>query len=345
MGRNMSDAKAQFLEALNCVSEVCDSQMLVSSPPVNRSSVRDSSGAIMEESDALTDKAASLVCKGLMVASFNALESFVENRWVELLNKGHSNYPAFQDLPEETQRKMLRNVVDVLGSYHFDRGQLAVFKNQLIDVGHFFANVNTGSGFVHPFVGRWKGSNITVEELAKGLSCLHVSHPWRAMQTIYDVVLKPPSTSVEVNLMKDFKDTVENRHTAAHDMYTVITRLALSEVPGLLRNVAFCFDILASSAVYLMRNADPSYLSEPSYVTPSLVCKYWEIKKRQNDAAAYDRKDPFSTKVRAAGSVKAKKVEADVQDLLPWVRRRRQGLEFIVQLSSTGMLLNWEACI
>lgn len=341
----MSDARAQFLEALNCVSEVCDSQMLVSSPPVNRSLMRDSSGSIMEESDALTEKAASLVCKGLMVASFNAFESFVENRWVELLDKGHSNYPAFQDLPEETQRKMLRNVVDVLGSYHFDRGQLNIFKNQLIDVGHFFSNVNTGSGFVHPFVGRWKGSNITVEELAKGLSCLHVSHPWRAMQTIYDVVLKPPSTSAAVNLQKDFKDTVENRHTAAHEMQTVITRLALSEVPGILRNVAFCFDVLASSAVYLMRTADRAYLSNTSYVEPSLVSKYWEIRKRENDAAAYDRKDPFSATVRASGSVRAKKVEADVQRLLPWVRSKRRGMEFIVQLSSTDMLLNWETCI
>ena len=341
----MSDARALFLEALNCVSEVCDSQMLVSSPPVNRSSIRDSSVSIMEESDALTEKAASLVCKGLMVASFNAFESFVENRWVELLNKGQSNYPAFQDLPEETQRKMLRNVVDVLGSYHFDRGQLPVFKSQLIDVGHFFANVNTGSGFVHPFVGRWKGSNITAEELAKGLRCLHVSHPWKARQIIYDTVLKPPSTSVAVDLKEDFKDTIENRHKAAHEMQTVITRLALSEVPGILRNVAFCFDVLASSAVYLMRTADRAYLSKTSYVEPSLVSKYWEIRKRENDVAAYDRKDPFSETARANGSVRAKKAEADVQLLLPWVRSKRQGMEFIVQLSSTDMLLNWETCI
>ena len=336
----------QFLEALNCVSEVCDSQMLVSPPPVDRSSIRDLRGSIVKESNALTEKAASLVCKGLMVASFNAFESFVENRWVELLNKGHSNYPAFQDLPEETQMKMLRNVVAVLGSYHFERDQLAVFKNQLIDVGHFFANVNTGSGFVHPFVGRWKGSNITVDELAKGLSCLHVSQPWKAMQDIYDVVLKPSSSSsAAVNLRQDFKDTVENRHAAAHEMQTVITRLALSEVPGILRNVAFCFDILASSAVYLMRTADHAYLSKPSYVKPSLVSKYWEIRKRENDAAAYDRKDPFSETARSNGSVRAKKVEADVQRLLPWVRSKRQGMEFIVELSSTDMLLNWETCI
>ena len=335
----------RFLEALNCVSEVCDSQMLVSSPPVNRSSMRDSSGLIAKELNGLTEKAASLVCKGLMVASFNAFESFVENRWVELLNKGHSNYPAFQDLPEEIQMKMLKNVVAVLGSYHFERKQLAVLKNQLIDVGHFFANVNTGSGFVHPFVARWKGSNITVDELAKGLSCLNVSQPWASMQMIYDVVLKPPSTSAAVNLRKVFKDTVEDRHTAAHEMQTVITRLALSEVPGILRNVAFCFDILASSAVYLMRTANHAYLSKSSYVEPPLVSKYWEIRKRENDAAAYDRKDPFSATACSNGSVRAKKVEADVQSLLPWVRSKRQGMEFIVELSSTDMLLNWETCI
>jgi hypothetical protein len=341
----MSDARVRFLEALNCVSEVCDSQMLVSSPPVNRSSMRDSSGLIAKESNALSEKAASLVCKGLMVASFNAFESFVETRWVELLSKGHTNYPAFQDLPEKVQMKMLRNAVAVLGSYHFERKQLAVLKNQLIDVGHFFANVNTGSGFVHPFVARWKGSNITVDELANGLSCLNVSEPWTSMQKIYDVVLKPPSTSAAVNLRQIFKDTVEDRHTAAHEMQTVITRLALSEVPGILRNVAFCFDVLASSAVYLMRTADRAYLSKTSYVKPSLVSKYWEIRKRENDVAAYDRKDPFSETVHANGSVRAKKAELDVQLLLPWVRSKRQGMEFIVELSSTDMLLNWETCI
>lgn len=325
----MSEARVQLLQALKCVSEVCDSQLLMASP----------------SSSSLSPKAASLVCKGLMVASFNAFESFVERRWAELLDGSKSSLASFQDLPDETQTRMLQNVVAVLGRYHFDLEALDDFKGRLIEVGDFFANVNKTAGSVHPFVGRWKGSNISASELAKGLSCFHVYQPWKSMQAIYDVVLGASGTSTGTNLQMVFRGAVEDRHAAAHEMRTSITRLSLSEVPRNLRDVAFCFDVLASSAVYLMHCADRGFLRERQYVKPSVIGRYWEVRERKKGFAAYVRSDPFSSPVCQVASRRANKVEGDHDELVQWVRRQRKGIEFIVDLSPTGSLVDWETCV
>ena len=349
MGLNMSDARTQFLETMKSVSDVCDSELIRRVPSVEYASNSKSSlvGKQFDFSseNGLSENASSLVCKGLMVAAFNAFENFIEERWIELLNSTQSHIVAFQDLPDQTQLKMIRNVIGVLGRYHFDSDELGALKGQLIEVGTFFANVNSGGGYIHPFVGRWQGSNISAAALGKGLGCFHVRKPWESMQKVYDVVLGSFFPSVNIDLYNDFDGIVQRRHSAAHDMHSVITRLSLSEVPGLLRNVAFCFDVLASSAVHLMRVADNEFLKDDRYVKPILLERYWEIRRREHDFAAYERVGAFDSSSGQLGSVRAKKVDVSDRELLKWVQKKRRDLEFVVQLSASGSLISWETCI
>lgn len=354
----MSDVRAQFLGALKAVSDVCDHRIIQQVPKGEKKTHREGSSEKEDFDDdskyRLSETESALVCKGLMVASFNAFENFIEERWAELLTSSKSNYPAFRDLPDKTQVKMLENVIGVLGRYYFDSSELAAFKGQMTDVGNFFANVNAAGGsYIHPFVGRWQGSNVSVEELAKGLSCFHVRKPWKSMQLVYDVVLSSSSVSFQVNLQEDFKAIVKKRHAAAHDMHTVITRLSLSEVPRMLRNLAFCYDILASSAVYLMCADGINFAKDRRYVHPTLFDKYWEIRKRVpgkarksgHDYAAYARVGAFDCSSGRVGSGRARKVDVSDQMLLEWLRENRRGIEFIVQFSESGSLINWETCI
>lgn len=354
----MSDARVQFLGALKAVSDVCDHRIIQQVPKEGKEAYKEGSSEKEDYDDdskyRLSETESTLVCKGLMVASFNAFENFIEERWIELLNSTKSNYPAFRSLPDKTQVKMLENVIGVLGRYYFDSSELAAFKGQVMDVGNFFANVNAaGGGYIHPFVGRWQGSNISVEELAKGLACFHVRKPWKSMQLVYDVVLSSSSVSFHANLQEDFKAIVKKRHAAAHDMHTVITRLSLSEVPHMLRNIAFCYDILASFAVYLMCADGINFTKDRNYVQPTLFEKYWEIRKRMPgkarksgyDYAAYARVGAFDCSSGRVGSGRARKVDVNDQMLLKWFRENRRGIEFIVQFSESGSLINWETCI
>ena len=348
----------QFLRALKAVSDVCDHRIIQQVPKGEKKAYIES---LFEKEDyddgskyRLSETESALVCKGLMVASFNAFENFIEERWVELLTSSKSNYPSFRSLPDKTQVKMLENVIGVLGRYYFDSSELEAFKGRVMDVGNFFANVNAaGGGYIHPFVGRWQGSNVSAEELAKGLGCFRVRKPWKSMQSVYDVVLSSSSVSFDVNLQEDFKGIVKKRHAAAHDMHTVITRLSLSEVPHMLRNVAFCYDILASSAVYLMCADRINFTKDGYYVQPTLFEKYWEIRKRVpgkarksgHDYAAYARIGAFDCSSGRVGSGRVRKVDVSDQMLLKWLRENRRGIEFIVQFSESGNLIYWETCI
>lgn len=324
----MSKARSQLLEALESVSKVCDSDLVRTSSSAKGGSMN----------------VASIVCKGLMVASFNAFESFVESRWAELLNREYTTKYGFQNLPEKTQVRMLRNVISVLGRYHF-RDDLGGFRTQLGELGHFFEHVNNDGGYIHPFVGRWKGSNITSSELVDGLKCFHVDNPWESMQWLYDVVIASSASADGFRVCDAFNSVVSQRHIAAHQMDKRITRLELSDVPRTLRHIAFCFDVLASTAVYLMCDGRSDYYSNDKYVTTSIFDSFWEISELDKGFAAYLRRDLSSGSRSCRGSSRARKKEQEREAIREWVQKKRSGLQFIVEFSSSGSLSSWETAL
>lgn len=168
----MSDARTQFLETMKSVSDVCDSELIRRVPSVEYASNSKSSlvGKQFDFSseNGLSENASSLVCKGLMVAAFNAFENFIEERWIELLNSTQSHIVAFQDLPDQTQLKMIRNVIGVLGRYHFDSDELGALKGQLIEVGTFLRmSILVGVIFIH-LLGDGRGVIFPLRHWVKG---------------------------------------------------------------------------------------------------------------------------------------------------------------------------------
>ena len=124
-----------------------------------------------------------------------------------------------------------------------------------------------------------------------------------------------------------------------------ITRLELSDVPRSLRHIAFCFDVLASTAVYLMCDGRSEYYSNDKYVTTSIFDSFWEISELDKGFAAYLRRDLSVGSRSSRGHSRARKKEQEREAIREWVHKKRSGLQFIVEFSSSGSLSSWETAL
>ena len=277
------------------------------------------------------DKTGEFFRRGLTVAAFNLLETFIENRLTELTAKINNSYLQFSDLPEKLQRRAITNSLTV-GNTRVRRlsrelPELLDFANSL---GSSISAVQ-GTLNISPFTWLWSESNLRASALASALKLLHVDKPWENLRELaarlsFNVA---PNAGSPIDLSTDFDSLLEERHQCAHVATHNVTTIWIRSVPERILRCAITFDAFASISANLLQTANTQYLSDPSWVDASKISIRF-IRERTHDFAEFKEH-----------GVRALRKGPDGQYLFDDARSRCAPNEMLVWQSNTNSILRW----
>lgn len=281
-------------------------------------------GAVDLEPVRNADNTGDFIRRGLTVASFNLLESFIASRLEEVatfLNAGHAQ---FLDLPERLQRQSILNTVRVangrLRRYRGDLNGLRSFAR------HLGASLTAVDRNLHlsEMTWLWEGSNLAMEDYANILRLFHVPEPWLTAKTIAERV-----GFGSLDLKAALEDLVRERHLCAHEALHGVTSIWLRTVPERLLVLASALDVLVSVAAVQMRTGQSAFLSDEKWLAEVKVQLRF-VRERAAGAGEY-----------LEGRTRANHVAVDVDALMAAAAGRCGDSEAIIRTSIAGTLVDW----
>ena len=271
------------------------------------------------------DAAADFLRRGLTVAGFNLLETFVAQRLEEyaaFLNAGHVQ---FLDLPEKLQRHAILNTVRVAaGRARRSDDDLVVLRAFSREVGESLAAVGT-SLRLSAMAWLWDGSNMAPANYHDTLRRFHVQRPWQTGAT-----LARRLGFVQPDLEAALRNLAEERHKCAHQSLYGVTALWLRAIPNRILALAAVFDILISAASVQLRSGDASFISDDDWLTESRL------------RLRFVRERPRGGAEILEGRTRASRVAADVDQLFRDSVTRAAPGEAIVRQDVHGQVVTWD---
>jgi len=272
---------------------------------------------------------AEFVRRGLNVAVYNLLETFVSERASELAAYINSGHLGFNDLPEAMQRRSVKNVLSVAAAKvrHVDAVDLMTF---IEPVGQSLAAVR-GPVKLSGLIWAWTGSNMQGDDYFGALRSLHVKEPGTAVREISGF-LKFGTQDIsgnDLNVKLELESFAASRHQAAHDSRYSATVLWLTNASMTARKLAIGFDALASASAFLLRAGDQAFLQDPLFMSAQKV-PVRRVEKRQRDFAAY-----------RPGAVNAYKVDTNEAVLFKAAIAQSASNELVVLFGRNGTVVDW----
>ncbi len=277
------------------------------------------------------DATGDFIRRGLTVAAYNLLETFVADRLTELtahINGGHTQYV---DLPDALQRSAITNTLRVSA-----RRQRRV-TSDLNSLRAFAGEVGTSLAAVgrtiklSPFTWLWEGSNMEAGDVSRALRLLHSDPPWESVRrlagrlgfAVADFSGTPIDYGVELDRL------ASERHACAHDSTYGVSTIWLRSVPELILRYAISFDILASVSAQLLRDGHGDFLKDTKWMRDSRVTVRI-VRERRKDYGEYKE-----------NIARAKHVDNDGDILFAAACARAERTEAVVRLSITGEVVTW----
>lgn len=303
-----ADARGQYLEGVRALKSAIEADV-----------VRDatSTGAFLR--------------RGITVAAFNLLETFVADRIRELAAHANAGQTQFLDLPEPLQRRAVRQTVDVAQA-HLRRTNLP-----LQELREFSARIGQSLSAVtarlslSPFVWMWPGSNIGAQEYFDALKYLHVARPREAVLDLSGRLgfntLSPTGDRISVD--SELRDLVAERNRCAHVASHQVTTLSIRSLPSRIDRFAVTFDILASLSAHRIFLGDTAFLGDPEWMSASRVGLRF-VRARKRDFAEF-----------LDGSQRARRVDRDAKTLVRKSRAAASPLDAVVVQDIAGAVTEW----
>lgn len=277
------------------------------------------------------DEVGSFLRRGMTVAAFNLLETFLDDRMQELAAHINGGATQFLDLPERLQRRAILQTLDVanarLRRASYETKDLRNFSHS---VGQSLVAVNSSLS-LSPFTWLWTGSNVSVDELTKLLSFLQVDKPWEGALLIagrlgYATV---DVSGAGIDLKADLQELAENRHRSAHVASHPVTSLWLRAVPNRILRIAAAVDMMMSAGAHLLRVGDPGMLAGSKW-DPASRLKLRFVRERVHDYGEY-----------VEGAKRASRKSADGAQLFLDASVRCAEYEVLVRQDIASNVVNW----
>jgi len=263
--------------------------------------------------------------RGLTVAGFNLLETFIVDRLRELASYVNDGHVQFLDLPERLQVRTVRNTLAVAQSRMRRLGgaNMSEVRRFSRDIGRSLLAVDANLHLTE-MAWLWSGSNIGSEDFKAVLRDFHVGDPWRQVLEL--------NTRIGFALA-DYRQPLESlareRHSCAHDAAHQVTSAWLRTIPDLVLALGLAFDALCSVAAGRLRRADPSFLGDEQWTSSARV--KLRFVRRRSDGFAEE----------AEGRSKAVRVGADLQEILANAQLRCREDELLVRTDGAGLVVGW----
>lgn len=269
--------------------------------------------------------------RGLVVAAFNLLETFVLERIEEFVSYANGGTAHFSNLTDEDQRRILQHT-------------LKVAQRRLQRANHDLSDLIQAAGAVgtsldrrkvglelHAYAMQWEGSNMSSEDLKTALRRLHVASPFQEISSIAGVMGFPVTDPFgqTINSKADLEALAELRHRCAHDSSTQVSSLELRSIPGSILRIAASFDVLGSAGACEMRSANARFFADADYVKAASL-----------DARRIEQRQTGYALVKRSG-LGAEKVEKSLSDLTSLAIARIKAPGFVVIHNMQREVVEW----
>ena len=282
----MPTAKQNFLERLFIIEKALSTPNIIDGLPTHT-----------EHNDI-----ARLLRNGLAVVGFVALEDFIKNRTIEILNEIASSHIPFSNLTEDLR---FFSTVDVLKSIM----RIASFESTRSDKMSFIQNetriisssLNT-SYDLNKYTFGFSNSNINKDEVKKILKAFNINDSWNK-QTALGSIIGITSLPLE----NSFNNAALRRHQAAHDTSSTIPIGDLIQYINEAIAIGLTFDALLSHSKTKLINNNTAFLANTTLIDQNSV------------SISFIKKEIFRWKYKRRGRTNAVKTDTDKNGLLTTV--------------------------
>ncbi|HRF99870.1 MAG TPA: HEPN domain-containing protein [Bacteroidia bacterium] len=282
----MPTAKHNFLERLFIIERTLSTPNLIDGLPTQT-----------EHNDI-----ARLLRNGLAVVGFVALEDFIKNRTIEILNEIASSHIPFASLTEDLR---FYSTVEVLKSIQ----RISGFESNKIDKILFVQNetkiisssLNTSYDLNKHTFG-FSNSNISKDEIKKILKSLNISDSWNKQTALASII-----GITSLPLENSFTNAATRRHKAAHDTSSSIPIGDLTQYINEAIAIALTFDALISYSKSRLINDNAAFIANTTNIDHNSI------------ALSYIKKETNKWKYKRRGRTNAVKTDSDKTNLLSTV--------------------------
>jgi hypothetical protein len=272
-----------------------------------------------------SDTSADFLRRGLTVAGFNLLETFISQRLEECATFLNSGHVQFLDLPERLQRQAIINTIRVAAArLRRPEDDIAVLRTFSRDVGDSLAAVGT-SLQLSSMTWLWEGSNMPPAHYHDTLKRFHVDRPWNT-----GADLAGRLGFVQPDLEDALRNLAAERHKCAHEPLYGVTSLWLRSIPNRILALAAVFDVLVSAAAVQLRSGDAAFIADDAWLTRTRIVLRF-VRERATGAAEV-----------LEGRSRARRVSKDADALFREAVGRASSGETVVRQDLHGQLVTWD---
>jgi hypothetical protein len=268
---------------------------------------------------------ARLLRNGLAVVGFVALEDFIKNRAIEILNEIASSHIPFSNLTEDLR---YFSTVDVLKSVM----RIAKFETNKIDKISFVQNetrvisssLNT-SYDLNKYTFGFSNSNIDKDEIKKILKAFNISDSWNKQTALASII-----GITSLPLENSFTNAASRRHQAAHDTSSTIPIGDLIQYINEAIAIALTFDALLSHSKTKLINDNTAFLSNTTIIDQNSI------------SISFVKKETNRWKYKRRARQNAVRTETDKSNLLTTVVPiSRANNECLIIYDESNKIIDW----
>lgn len=269
--------------------------------------------------------------RGLAVAAFSLLETFIEDRLAELVSHINGGATQFINLPQRVQKQAIVNTVEVFrGRIRRLSSDMTLLRAMSRSVGSSLTAVGRSMA-LSPYVWLWNGSNMRPNDFHDALRLFHVQDPWRNCLTLTGRLQFPVvQASGPIDLRQELALLLQERNRCAHEAGYGVTPIWIRALPNLILRYAIAFDSFASVAADAIRKGNTAYLADENYLASTRVSLRFVKERRSGDYAEI-----------MEGRVRAARVHKDPEDVFRVALGKCGGSEVLVQLTAAGQVVKW----
>lgn len=271
------------------------------------------------------------VRRGLTVASFNLLETFLMERLDEIARYLNGGNILYSELPPKLQLPAAKSAIEVAAN-RVRRIESAELRDLVLDLSSSLTSPIGDRVSFSSLSFLWKGSNMNDEDYKSILSKFHVSDPYVKVRELTGRLGFPErsaTTNDPLMLREDLKQLATERHRSAHESSHSVSTMWLKTVSSTLLRFGVGFDVLASIGAENLRSVNRAYVEDEA----------WNESARIDLKIVLDRGRDFAV-VSEFGS-RAKNVGADGDELFRKVSRGGGPNLVVARFDRTKRLADW----
>lgn len=272
------------------------------------------------------------VRRGLTVASFNLLETFILERLDEIAFHLNTGNLLYAELPDQLQLKAARNAIEVANS-RLKRSDQNEISQLVIDLSKTLTSLHQSPVSFSALSWAWSGSNMSVDGYASALRRFHVQKPYDRVREVAGRIgfqITDTTDGSALDLSQQLAELAKNRHGSAHNSTYAVSTMWLKTVGKKLLQFGSSFDILASIGALNLKAATADYYANSGWTTADRATFHFILERRQDFALLSE-----------INSRRARRVSNNGDDLFRIASRSPKLNDVIVRLDQNNRLVDW----